>query len=191
MIYIVTGIARSGTSMMMKALQRGGMKAFYSHSLERKLSKTWKTRGYNANPGGYFEAGERAFDDLQFPLQHSEKVIKILVGGLHRLAVAPEGYNFLFMLREPAEIRMSMKRLSEDNINAKNDHILMNYADIMFKFIEAMRNRRDTRSVIQFTYGEIVKEPLKHFEVLVEQGWPLDASKAASSINPALWRMRA
>ena len=58
MLYIVSGFMRTGTSMMMKALEAGGLEAAYQQSREA-MRKRYADEHYDPNVGGRYELRRR------------------------------------------------------------------------------------------------------------------------------------
>ena len=99
--YIVSGYVRSGTSMMMQALQAGGMKIYYNEGKEKKLFLQ-STPEYRANPKGFFELANYEIRQKDFPAMYRGIAIKLLHDGLRNLPIGK--YKILYMMRDPAEI---------------------------------------------------------------------------------------
>jgi hypothetical protein len=108
--YIVSGIERSGTSLMMQILEAGGLPVVYDDS--RKPDEH--------NPKGYYELeGGKIIDALsdgKFPMKkYRGKFIKITAWGLEYL---PKGkYNIIYMIRSTDEIVESTIKMTKENYN--------------------------------------------------------------------------
>lgn len=102
-IVVVTGLPRSGTSMMMQMLNAGGLPAFTDD--RRKPDED--------NPKGYFEL-EKVKDlrqDNSWIPQARGYAVKVIAQLLEYLP--PENYRYLFMLRDLDEIVHSQKAMLE------------------------------------------------------------------------------
>ena len=180
--YIVSGYVRSGTSMLMQALQAGGMKIYYNKKTEA-IKQRWATPDYKANPKGFFELSGAEVRADDFPAKYKGQAIKLLHDGLKRLPVGK--YKIIYLLRDPKEIEQSIKKVWGKNMTLKKE----NYWKWMAKGQEYMKNRRDIEYVV-YNYEEIISWPLKIFKELKEKGWPIDPESAASAIDPVMYRNR-
>ncbi len=102
-ITIVSGLPRSGTSMMMKVLEAGGMEVF---------TDNLRTADED-NPKGYYELEDvKALKDGKSDWMQDApgKVVKVISSLLEHL---PSTYNYkiVFMRREIAEILASQKQM--------------------------------------------------------------------------------
>lgn len=104
MITVVSGIPRSGTSLMMQMLAAGGMSV---------LSDGQRNPDQN-NPRGYyeFELVKSLARNPEIVAQAEGKVIKIISSLLHHLPAGHE-YRVVFMLRPLAEVIASQNRMME------------------------------------------------------------------------------
>ncbi len=53
MIYLVSGDMRTGTSMMMQALEAGGLEAVYNENRDR-MNQQYGDKDYQPNGGGFY-----------------------------------------------------------------------------------------------------------------------------------------
>lgn len=112
--YIVSGLERSGTSMLMQILHAGGLPCAFDHS--RKPD--------NNNPKGYYELeGGKIINKLMdgtFPLEKYRGIfIKITAYGLKFLP--PGKYVILYSERNIEEILDSMEKMAKiKDINRKD-----------------------------------------------------------------------
>ena len=104
MITIVSGIPRSGTSLMMQMLAAGGMPV---------LSDGLRNPDQN-NPRGYyeFELVKSLGRNPEIVAQAEGKVIKVISSLLNHLPAGRE-YRVVFMLRPLAEVVASQNRMME------------------------------------------------------------------------------
>lgn len=52
-----------------------------------------------------------------------------------------------------------------------------------------LTNRRDVE-VIDFWYRDVIENPRKHFEILKENGWPIDVDKCVAEVDVELLRFK-
>lgn len=104
--YIVSGLERSGTSMLMQILRAGGASTAFDNSRPSDQS----------NPKGYYElAGGKIINKLidgTFPLEeYKGEFIKITAYGLRYLP--PGNYKIIYSERNIEEILDSMEKMAE------------------------------------------------------------------------------
>lgn len=101
-VYIVSGLPRSGTSLLMQMLQQGGM----------TLATDNKREPDENNPHGYYEIENimsRLKDEPELISQFEGKVVKIICKGLESL---PEhDYKIAYIQRELGEVLASMEKM--------------------------------------------------------------------------------
>ena len=184
MIYVVSGMARSGTSMMMKVLWKGGIPSYYDKKKERHLRKQHGATA--ANPGGFFEVSTKEKEGLDFPLQAQGMAIKIMAPWkwFGTMAVNPDGYRIVILLRDPEQIRESIYKINQEYIRTEDSYILDNYKDFFAKGLDIAHNRNDVRSVTVLQYAEILKNPEWELRKLSLVDWPINVRKAAKVVNP-------
>lgn len=183
-LYIVSGYMRSGTSMMMRALEAGGMETVSRESRE-EFRRKFSDDKYDPNEGGLFELSQEDLKAADFPQKFKGKLIKCLVGGpLFKMCVMPQ-IKIIFMRRDPEEIRQSFQAFFNQSMFIPEK----SFTDYMEKVVAVLRNRRDTEVVV-LNYREVVENPVKYFAELKEQGWPIDPEKSALVVNPKLHRFR-
>jgi hypothetical protein len=174
MLHIVSGFMRSGTSMMMQALEAGGMQAVYSPKRDQEMNARWGQPDYLPNDSYYELDGE---DYLRGDLgaRYDGKLIKCLWGGILRLP--PGDYRVVFMRRPAAEIRVSLLAFFGDDYAARQ------YPDLdkaMDGIVEILKDRKSFRSVDVVHYHDVLRQPEAVFRRLAGNGWPISASKAAA-----------
>lgn len=172
MIYVVSGYMRSGTSMMMQALEAGGMPVLRSERRDR-LNESHADEQYRPNPISLYEPDPREMT-LGWPRQHDGLAIKVVVPFLPRLSV--HEYKVCFMRRDPEEIRQSYEgafgqRLDLERIERATSEALL-----------TLRNRRDVE-LTELWYPDVIEHGL-------DLDWPCDMEKANAVINPDLYRFR-
>ena len=104
-LYVVSGFMRTGTSMMMKALEAGGMDACYRQSRD-EMKNRFADEHYDPNIGGLYELERGDYQKPDFPKGYEGKLIKALNQGIPKMAVMPE-IRAVFMRRDAEEIRQS------------------------------------------------------------------------------------
>jgi hypothetical protein len=184
MIYIVSGFMRSGTSMMMAALMKGGMDAAYAKERD-SLANSKSDEFYHPNKSGLYELHLEEYMQENFPLNYTNKLIKVLIWGLPRLT--KHEYKIIIMLRNKEEIRQSYEAFFGRPIKHA---FYPNFDKNMTNIINYIKDREDVKSVDLIQYRDIVNEPLTHFNLLKNNGWPIDVDLAAQVVDKDQYRFR-
>jgi hypothetical protein len=185
-IVVVSGLPRSGTSMMMGMLEAGGL----------TLLKDDIREADDDNPKGYFEfervkkLREGDFDWLPDAQGKVVKIISYLLLGL------PDTYNYrvIFMQRKLPEIMASQRKMlvrrGEDPDKVSEEElgsILENHLRQVDAWIEGQANVER----IKVDYNHMITDP--EADILrVNQflGGKLNVDKMAQIIDPSLYRQR-
>lgn len=184
-IYLVSGFMRTGTSMMMKALDEGGMEM--EHNLKREeMRKSHADENYDPNEGGLYELHRSEYQDETFPDKYYGKVIKGL--GQCGVRMKPvKKMKVIFMRRSAEEIRQSYQAFFGSPFQ---NFDMENFQKNMDHNIAMMRNRRDVESVTEIWFKDVVKDPIVEFQKIKDAGWNIDVDKAASVVKPELYRFK-
>lgn len=167
-IYIVSGFPRSGTSMMMRALQAGGLPCVYSTKGDDERNRNARKPGYIPNPHGFFENADLS---PQAWTNYRGKAVKVVRDNLYLLPDLP--MRVVYMRRDPVEIQASHDA-TEDG------------CDLRDYFAKVADDVKRTGAVV-LDYADVVTDPL---ECLLSLNWPINAVAAAATIDPALYRHR-
>lgn len=192
-LYVVSGFMRTGTSMMMKALEAGGLKASYQQSRD-VMKQRFADKHYDPNIGGLYELERQDYMKSGFPKGYEGKLIKALnmehkrPNGIGKsFEVMDNGIRVIFMRRDPEEIRQSFDAFFEKQLPEEQIKGLEERFDACVKRI---RNRKDVIAVADFQYRKVVEKPLEHFEALKKAGWPIDPIKCTEVIDPKYLRFK-
>ncbi len=185
-IIVVSGLPRSGTSMMMRMLQVGGIEILSDHI--RAADKH--------NPKGYFEL-ERVkslhkHHDKSWLEAAQGKAIKVVSELLKAL---PESYSYrmVFMNRDLREIVDSQnKMLATSNAHSvEKDQVLPPFRRHLEKIKQWLVGQPHFR-VLDVDYHDVLQAPIaqsERIQTFVEK--ELDVKKMASEVDPELYRSRA
>lgn len=152
-IKVVTGLPRSGTSLMMKMLEAGGLGVVQDG-----------IRGADeGNPGGYYECERvKKLDkgDTDWLCSAQGKVVKIVSALLKYI---PEGYEYdlIFMRRDMEEILTSQRKLllHRGKDSEKMDFAVMaGVSERHLKDVLAWLDRRRGVRRIEVEYGELLSD---------------------------------
>lgn len=178
MNYIVSGIERSGTSMMMQILYMGGAKVAFDKS---------RTPDQH-NPKGYYELeGGKIINRLMdgsFPFEKYEDMfVKITAYGLKFL---PEGqYRIIYMMRDLDEVMDSMEKMSGPIDRENEKPVFEKLNSISIRLME----ERDDIDYIIMNYRDVIKNPVEEIEKLNGfLGGMLNVESAARAVDPNLYR---
>jgi hypothetical protein len=181
-ITIVSGLPRSGTSLMMQMLAAGGMQLLTDH--ERKADTD--------NPRGYWEWEPAKLLPQQPDLIDAAegKAVKIIS---QLLPFLPEGRNYkvLFMERPLAEVLASQKEMLRRRgaVDSAKDEVM---AELFTKHLKEVREQIAGRMAVFFVaYPKLISEPMSVAEVVRNfLGIDLDVQAMAAQADPRLYRNR-
>ena len=184
-IVVVSGLPRSGTSMMMKMLQAGGLEAV-TDSIRNPDED---------NPNGYFEfervkqmsAGDRAWLD-----EAAGKVVKVISALLEHLP-ADRTYKIIFMEREIKEVLASQKKMLDHRKETSkiSDEEMAEQYRAHLKAVKPWLVRQPHIEVLYVGYNAMMSDPEPSARRVLEfLGLPLDLAKMLSVPNARLYRNR-
>ncbi len=185
-ILVVSGLPRSGTSMMMKMLAEGGIPV---------VSDAIRTADED-NPNGYFEfepVKKMAEGQTDWLREADHKVVKVISALLEYLP-AGHRYKILFMEREIREILASQhKMLLRRNEDSKTGDAEMeaqfrkHLSDIKFWLA-----RQPNMEVLYVDYNRLMSDPGPYCREIAEfTGMPVDVDRMRSVPDAQLYRNRA
>ena len=182
---VVSGLPRSGTSMMMQLLGAAGIPLL--HDMERPADAD--------NPNGYYELEKtRSLKTGSAFLSGSEgKAVKVISLLLYDLPPDRQ-YKVIFMLRDMAEILDSQSAMlirtgKDDGLDRK--HLADSY-EVHLRHVRAWLQTQKNFKVFYCSYNGLLSRPDGIFaELNAFLGVGLDMRKAVSTIDPALYRQRA
>lgn len=185
-ITIVSGLPRSGTSMMMKVLEAGGIPP-----LTDELR-----RADEDNPKGYYElerVKEMDKGDTAWVSEGRGKVVKVISALLKHLP-AGEQYRVVFIQRHMPEVLASQRKML---IRRGEDPDKMDDAQMAVLFekhlqqVEAWLKAQPNFQVLYVHYSDILANPRPHIDKVNEfLGGNLDTAEMAAAVDPNLYRNR-
>jgi len=154
MIVIVSGLPRSGTSMMMSMLEAGGMELLVDN--ERKAD--------DDNPKGYFEwerVKKLPDGDTEWVAQAEGKVVKAVSYFLNHF---PPGFEYyvIFMERNLDEILKSQKVMMErrgEEFRKRENKTMSEFFKSHIKKTKDWLTMQANFYVLYVSYNEILKNP--------------------------------
>jgi hypothetical protein len=184
-ITIVSGLPRSGTSMMMKMLEAGGMSV---------LTDGVRTADED-NPQGYyeFERVKQIERDTEWLEDARGKAVKMIAALLRHL---PPDYDYeiVFMRRDIREVLASQRRMlvhRGETPDAVSDARMAELFKRHLKQVESWLAEQSNVSVLFIDHGYVLAEPEKQARRVSEfLTYPLDAQAMAAVVDRTLYRQR-
>jgi len=184
-IVIVSGLPRSGTSMMMKMLEAGGLQVMTDH--QRTPDED--------NPKGYyeFERVKQIEHDRAWLPEARGKAVKMVSALLKHLPVGYQ-YRVIFMRRHMDEILASqhqmLVRRGEDTERVGNEKMAM----LFRRHVQAVEDwlaGQPNIDVLYVHYSAVIVDPRPQAERINEfLGGDLDVDAMAHIVDPSLYRQR-
>jgi hypothetical protein len=185
-VTIVSGLPRSGTSMMMRMLEAGGMTPLMDG--ERTADTD--------NPKGYYEL-ERVKrlpqGDYGWLEEARGKVVKIISALLIQLP-ASYRYRVIFMRRALPEILASQRKMlthREEDPDRLSDEQLTDMYDRHLESTFSWMTERPNVEYIETSFNDMLGDPAPTVQRLLQfLGEPLDRARMESVVDPKLYRQR-
>jgi len=184
-ITVVSGLPRSGTSMMMKMLEAGGMAVLTDHS--RVADED--------NPKGYFEferVKQIEHDQAWLPAAQG-KVVKMIAALLKHLP-ADYDYKIIFMQRNIEEVLASQRQMlirRGESTDAISDDRMAELFRKHVKQVRAWLAEQPNVAVLYVDYSQALAAPLDEAERIDHfLGQGLDTRKMSEVVDPSLYRQR-
>ncbi|HXF63978.1 MAG TPA: sulfotransferase [Caldilineaceae bacterium] len=186
-VIIVSGLPRSGTSMMMKVLEAGGLPV---------VSDGLRTADTD-NPEGYYEFERvKALDkgDTEWVADARGKVVKVISALLEYLPAGHQ-YRVIFMHRQIEEVLRSQRKMLErrgENPDSVNDAEMAALFAKHLDKVQSWLRSQPNFVVLDVDYNQMLADPLPHIQAINRfLGGTLDEARMASVVNPDLYRNRA
>lgn len=185
-VMIVSGLPRSGTSMMMRAIHAGGIEAMTDHIRTAD----------DDNPKGYFEFEpvKKTKEDASWLYNAGGKVVKMVYRLLYDLPSKYQ-YRVVFMQRDLSEVLASqkkmLKRSGKSGSVISDEQMAMLFQAELDK-CQAWLPTQPNFSVLYVNYREMIKNPdaeCRRINDFLDGG--LNTEAMINTIDPALYRNRA
>ncbi len=185
-VIIISGLPRSGTSMMMKMLEAGGLAVLTDNIRVADVD----------NPKGYYEFERvKALDkgDVVWLPEAQGKVVKVISALLKHL---PSNYRYqvIFMQRNMAEILASQKKMlvrrNEPTDKVSDEKLAGLYKKHVADITDWLQ-KQENITVMYVSYNDFLENPL-HYVEQVNQflDGVLDVGKMIDVVDPTLYRQR-
>lgn len=184
-ITIVSGLPRSGTSMMMKMLEAGGMPVLTDH-----------LRAADAdNPQGYyeFERVKQIARDQSWLPEARGKAVKIISELLKHL---PPDYDYkvIFMQRQIEETLASQRQMlirRGETANRADDKRLAELFRRHLVWLDSRLKKQANTDLVYVDYGAVIANPAEQARKINQfLHHRLDVEAMAGMVDPALYRQR-
>lgn len=187
-VFIVSGLPRSGTSMMMQMLHRGGLPV---------LTDAVRSADED-NPRGYFELErvKQTKGDPSWLAEADGKVVKLISRLLLDLPDPdPERvrYKVIFMRRDLDEVLRSQKKMLErrGEDDEQSDEQVKELFVAHLEEVETWLRKRGDIDVIFQSYSRMISDPRQGAEKINQfLGGILDVEAMLSEVDPELYRNR-
>ena len=185
-ITVVSGLPRSGTSMMMKMLEAGGLPP---------LTDNLRTADED-NPKGYYEferVKQLPKGDVAWLPDAQGKVVKVIAALLPYL---PGGYHYrvVFIQRAMPEVLASQKQMlirRGEDPNKIPDDVLAKLFEKHLKQVNDWVSQQPNVERLDVNYNEMLKNPQPFIaQIDAFLGHQLDKAKMAAVVDPSLHRQR-
>lgn len=178
-IIIVSGLPRSGTSMMMQMIHAGGVPTVTDGNREADEN----------NPKGYFEDDriKKLNKDNSWVGEAEGKGMKVIA---QLLKFLPKEYNYrvVFMTRDMSEVLRSQQKMLGRNPN-EFPMAIANAFQKELEFVKSWSKTEPGVSIEYIDYSDTISNPMETAEKVNEfLGGHLDVEKMAQVIDPNLYR---
>ena len=185
-VIVVSGLPRSGTSMMMEMLKAGGMEVLTDHIRQPNED----------NPKGYYEferVKKLPEGDTMWIKDAEGKVVKIISALLVHLP-STHTYKILFMRRNIAEILASQKQMlvrRGEPTDRVDDTEMARLFEKHLREVQVWLDRQPRMTYLDVDYNAMLHDPRPQItQVLVFLGHTLDFEKMMKVVDPALYRQK-
>ena len=185
-IMVVSGLPRSGTSMMMRAIHAGGIDALTDHL---------RTADED-NPKGYFEFEpvKKTKENASWLRTAPGKVVKMVYRLLYDLP-GEYAYRVVFMQRDLGEVLASQKKMlvrsGKEGSPIGDEQMAMLFQAELDKCRQWLAARPNF-SVLYVNHREMIQNPAAECRRINDfLGGGLDVDAMAQTVDPTLYRNRA
>jgi len=182
-IIIVSGLPRSGTSLMMQMLQNGGVEI---------LTDEVRTADSD-NPHGYLEleAVKNIQHDASWLPNARGKAFKMISLLLYQLPPT-EKYRILFMERDLDEVLTSQHTMLQHMNRTPAPHAKMRESfQIHLEHLNDWLIQRTDMTMLKIPYRSLIQQPSQYSKKICHfLGLALNESKMTTAIDPSLYRNR-
>lgn len=184
-VFVVSGLPRSGTSMMMRMLAEGGARILAD---ARRIADA-------DNPRGYFEleAVKATARDTSWAEQARGRCVKVISTLLRHLPV-DRNYRVILMRRSLDQVvrsqRAMLERLGSTPLEDQEDTARRSQLEHLVELESWLQSARHMK-VLGVSYERVLAQPDKEIErVIAFLDLDLDAAAMRRAVEPALQRQK-
>jgi hypothetical protein len=184
-VTIVSGLPRSGTSMMMRMLEAGGLPVVTDRLREADID----------NPMGYyeFEPVKKVKEDQGWLEDAQGKAVKMVYSLLYHLP-ATSRYRVLFMRRKLEEVlasqRKMLERLGKADDKISDAQMAQMFRSQLQKF-DAWIKGQPNFAILEVDYNGVVADPAEQAQKInTFLGGQLNAEAMSKVVDTSLYRNR-
>jgi hypothetical protein len=184
-VVVVSGLPRSGTSMVMRMLDAGGV----------PLVMDGARAADEDNPAGYFELEQvKALDkgDTAWVAAARGKAVKVISLLLEHL---PRGYDYrvVFLDRDLAEVLASQRKMlaRRGERSTTDDGRMTEIYEAHLRRVRRLLATDARFTVLEVAYADVVADPRTQagrIAAFLDRG--LDVERMAAAVDPSLYRNR-
>ena len=181
-LVVVSGIPRSGTSLLMQMLGAGGMEILSDRKREPDRN----------NPKGYLEleAVKRLAKDNSCLRGQTGKAVKVISHLLKYLPNENQKYKIIFVNREMNEIIKSQRKMLRKDEKKYSKSLIKAFLKEL-KGVKRWVKTEPNKELINVHFERIIKNPMKEVDKIVKfLGVPLDKEKMKEAVDPSLYRSK-
>jgi predicted AlkP superfamily phosphohydrolase/phosphomutase/tetratricopeptide (TPR) repeat protein len=180
-IIIVSGLPRSGTSLMMQMLDKGGL----------NILTDGKREANDSNPKGFYEYEpvKSIHKDNCWLKKAQDHVVKV-VAPLLKHVDTQYRYKVIFMTRDIHEVVASQQKMIGKDPKTYPMQLVKNYENLI-KSTDTWHHNQPGVELVRINYEQVLQSPEKTLELLEDFiGIPLNKTKAAKCVDKSLYRNR-
>ena len=177
--FVVSGFARSGTSIVMRMLEKGGQEIFVDDGKEAD----------EYNPHGYYEhtkALANIHHDKNFLRELGDKVVKIYAP---KLPFGPRDTNYkvIFVEREPTQTMLSMQKVKAKKNQDALDLTMFGKLTMQKRRIDKFLDTRTNLEVLKVSFDDLLNKTEDTAKKINEfMGGHLNVAEMVSAIDKSL-----
>ncbi|MBI4871353.1 MAG: sulfotransferase [Candidatus Riflebacteria bacterium] len=185
-VTVVSGLPRSGTSMMMRMLAEGGLEPLADHHRAADPD----------NPLGYyeFEPVKRTKQDASWVPLAVGKVVKAIHLFLPELPLSHQ-YRVILMRRDLREVvrsqNLMLERRQKPSTGLSVERLMAIYQTQLDQVREHLRRHPEQFRLLEVDYNEVMRDPRPATEAVAKFLDGLDLEKMLAVVEPSLYRQRA
>jgi len=185
-VIVVSGLPRSGTSMMMKMLEAGGLPLLTDHL---------RTPDED-NPKGYYEferVKQLPKGDTAWLPEAQGKAVKVISALLEHLPADYE-YRVIFMRRDLNEVLASQRKMlirRGENPDKVNEQELLRLFAKHVRQVLHWLEQQPHMKVLEIPYNALIQDPVPYVrQINAFLGGTLDEDAMIRVVDPSLYRNR-